>query len=372
MLRLVRVTHFIIFATITFLLGPGVGAAFGDWQADWDKTVAAARQEGEVAIYGGYNPRYRKFNAAFEKKFDIKVNFTPGGGAQHATRILSEQRAKKYLVDVVMGGGSTFLSYPLKALEPMPPLLVLPEVTDKSAWWQNKHHFFDNEQKYVITTMASVGGSRIAINTKLVNPDEIRSFKDLLNPKWKGKIVQFHRGDPAMAPTILFVYNTPSLGPRFLSRFYREMDITFTRNLRQGVNWLAQGKSLIYFGGTPNSIHQANKKGLPVNFLPHGLQEGEILSGGYCCLAVLTHNPHPNATKVFVNWVLSREGQTVWQKLPGRPSSSLRTDIAKDYLPKGMVPKKGRSYFHVHEAKNYNSKDLDAIREITKAALKKK
>ena len=41
MLRLVRVTHFIIFATITFLLGPGVGAAFGDWQADWDKTVAA-------------------------------------------------------------------------------------------------------------------------------------------------------------------------------------------------------------------------------------------------------------------------------------------------------------------------------------------
>ncbi len=372
MLRKVRRNVILALVSVAVFIFMGEGIALGDWKQDWDKTLKAAKKEGKLVLYGGYNPRYRKLNKAFEKKYGIKVNFTPGGGSQHATRILSERRVNKFLVDVVMGGGGTFLTYPKGAFDPMRELIILPEVVDASAWWGGKLHFFDVDEKYVVTTMAYVGSARIAINTKLVNPGDLRSWNDLLNPRWKGKILHFHRGDPAVSPTVMFMYYTPGFGPKFLSRFYREMDVTFTRNLRQGINWLAQGKYSLYFGGTPNSIYRANKKGLAVNFLPHGLKEGEILSGGYCCLAALNRAPNPNAAKVFVNWILSRDGQTAWQKLPGSPTASLRTDIAKDYLPQNIVPKKGGKYFHVHEANHYNPKNLKAIRKIIKDAAKKK
>ncbi|HEX2260902.1 MAG TPA: hypothetical protein VHJ56_04660, partial [Candidatus Binatia bacterium] len=54
--------------------------------------------------------------------------------------------------------------------------------------------------------------------------------------------------------------------------------------------------------------------------------------------------PHPNATKVYVNWFLSREGQLIWQKLTGR--NSFRTDIPKDMIPfrEEQEPKEGGKY----------------------------
>jgi iron(III) transport system substrate-binding protein len=105
--RISRIGSFLWIPITALFLCLGAGSAQADWQADWQKTITAAKKEGQVAVYGGYNPRYRKLNQAFEKKFGIKVNYTPGGGSAHATRILSEQRAKKYLVDVVMGGAAT-------------------------------------------------------------------------------------------------------------------------------------------------------------------------------------------------------------------------------------------------------------------------
>lgn len=99
-----------------------------DWKEEWDKTLKAAKKEGQVVLYGGYNPRYRKLNATFEKRFPyIKVNFTPGGGVQHAIRILSERRAKKYLADIVMGGKTAFVKHFKNEFEPMRSLLILPE-----------------------------------------------------------------------------------------------------------------------------------------------------------------------------------------------------------------------------------------------------
>ena len=104
-----------------------------DWKEEWDKTVKAANKEGQVVLYGGYNPRYRKLNSTFEKRYPgIKLNFTPGGGVQHAIRILSERRVKKYLADVVMGGKTAFVKHFKNEFEPIQSILILPEVTDAS------------------------------------------------------------------------------------------------------------------------------------------------------------------------------------------------------------------------------------------------
>ena len=364
-----RETRFAIFCCAWVislgLLPPAVPAA--DWQQEWQKTLSEARKEGEVLLYGGYNPIYREHMTVFEKRYaGIQVRYTPGGGTQHATRILSERRVGRFLADVVMGGASTFQVYPEGTFDPIRPMLLLPEVTDKSAWMGGDLSFVDAKGMYVVTAMGSVG-QRLAYNTKLVDPKSIRAWRDLLNPKWKGKIVRLHRPG-SVSDTLIFFYHTPSLGPEFISRLYKETGIVHTENLRQGINWLAEGKFLLYLDGSGQSITEAAKRGLSIDFVPQAFEEGEIISGGYCCAGILNRRPHPNAAKIFINWLLSKEAQATWQKLVGE--NSLRIDIPKDDVPPEVVPRKGASYFHVNQAKYHQPKDLDVIRKIIEEAGK--
>ena len=116
-----------------------------------------------------------------------------------------------------------------------------------------------------------------------------------------------------------------------------------TRDLQQGTDWLAHGKIHFYIGsGQP--IMKAKKQGLPVDLMPHPLKEGDIMGGGSCCMAVMNRAPHPNATKLFINWVLSREGQSAWQKYT--EVNSLRMDIPKSDLQVGRRAAKRRELFH--------------------------
>jgi iron(III) transport system substrate-binding protein len=355
----------ILIAGVAALFGPtAVRAAADDWKEQWESSVAKGKEEGQVVLYGGYNPIYRKYTTLFEKKYPgISIDYIRGGGSQHAVRILSERRAGKYLADVVMGGASTFQTYPDGTFEELRPFLILPEVTDESAWFGNSLSFVDAEGKYVLSSMGSVG-QELAYNTQLVDPHEIRSWSDLLNPKWKGKILR-HKTN-SVSSAFIFFYHNQKLGPAFIARLLNEADVGQTENLRQGVDWLASGKFLLYLDGTPQSIDAAHRRSLPVALLPHSLSEGEIISGNYCCMAVLDRAPHPNATKVFINWVLSREGQSEWQKAAKK--NSLRVDISKDELPPGIVPRAGKHYFHVDRAKYQQPEDLEAIKKIEDAA----
>jgi iron(III) transport system substrate-binding protein len=344
----------------------GTSSAWADWKQDWERTLEQAKKEGEIVLYGGFNPIYRQHTELFEKKYPgIAVRYTPGGGSQHATRILSERRVGKYLADLVMGGASTFQTYPEGTFEPLRPFLLLPEVMDKSAWWGGDVSFIDATEKYVLTSIGQTAWERPAYNTKLVDPKDIRAWRDFLSPKWKGKMLRLHRPG-SVSDILVFFYHNPALGLEFISRLYREAGLVHTLNQRQGLNWLAEGKFLIYFDGSARSIREAKEKGLRVDVLPHELKEGEIMSGSYCCLGVLTRAPHPNATKVFVNWFLSREGQITLQKLAGY--TSLRVDIPKDDLPAEMVPRVGGNYFHVNQGKYHQPKDLEVIRKIIEEA----
>src|SRR5262245_65410794 len=74
-----------------------------------------------------------------------------------------------------------------KIVKPFRPGLILPNVVDTSKWKKGKLWFTDPEQQYILRAFSTVV-SPVSINTAYVAPEEIRSFKDLLNPKWKGKI----------------------------------------------------------------------------------------------------------------------------------------------------------------------------------------
>ena len=341
-----------------------------NWKPEWEKTLQAAKRDGEVVIYGPHNPMYIPLWETFQKTYPgVKINFVPGKGSEHTQRILAERRAGKYLADLVMGGSSTYLAYPPGAMEPLRPHLILPESYDESAWWQKKLWFADPQNQAAVILTGEVGTRRGSYNTNLFDPKEIQSWWDLLKPKYKGKLGTF---DPLVAggggETFVFFYYSPALGPQFIARLLTESDILVTRNLEQGTDWLARGR-IVFYVGSGQPVMRAKQQGLPVDLLPHPLKEGEIMGGGSCCLALLSRAPHLNAARVFVNWVMSRDGQIAWQKYG--ETNSLRMDIPKDDLPSWGIPQKGVDYFMLNASHNQDPARIKAMQKVAGEALKK-
>ena len=103
-----------------------------NWQAEWERTVRTAASEGEVAFYtlGDSHNYMNEFQKRFPK---IKVNMVPGKGSDLLSRIMTERRAGKYLVDVArIGNTSPYSLYRARALQPFGAAFILPEVKDES------------------------------------------------------------------------------------------------------------------------------------------------------------------------------------------------------------------------------------------------
>jgi iron(III) transport system substrate-binding protein len=312
-----------------------VVAAEADWQKEWQKTLEAAEKEGQVNVYIS---GYEAVLPDFEKEFpDIKVVAVALRGNQLGQRLLAERRAEKYIADVVSSGANPNYQqfYRAKALDPIKPLLILPEVTDQTKWYLKKHQYSDPEGQYVFNYVGSATYGAINYNTKLVDVKEFRSYWDLLNPKWKGKIEvrDIREAGPGAGNTRFFYYH-PELGPAFIKRLFGEMDVTLFRDFRQGPDWLATGKFAICFFCDVDVLKQ---QGLPVDtFGPTVFKEGGGLVQQFGTVSLVNRAPHPNAAKIFINWLLSRRGQIALQKrtLAGEsPADSLRTDIPKEDVP---------------------------------------
>jgi iron(III) transport system substrate-binding protein len=317
-----------------------------DWKQDWEKTVAAAEKEGEVTIYGQSRAGVGKAILAFKDAYPkIKINFVGGSGSNLAKKIMAEKRAGKHLVDLSVGGGGTMVLVYHKAghLQPIPPLLILPEVVDQTKWWSKKHLYSDPEGQYVFMAQGDAGSGIGAINTNFIKFGEIQSWWDLLAPKYKGKMVMT---DPDSAGNIgnwRFIYYSTDLGPNFIRRLLTETQVTFAENERQMMDWVGSGKYHMHVLAKFENTENARKQGLPVRQI-FSEKEGDTISTGSGHIVVFKNAPHPNAAKVYLNWFLSRDGQLTWQKLTGR--NSFRTDIPKDMIPykDEQVPKEGDKY----------------------------
>jgi ABC-type Fe3+ transport system substrate-binding protein len=136
---------------------------------------------------------------------------------------------------------------------------------------------------------------------------------------------------------MLFWYHNPELGADFVRRLYSEMDITLTRSSRQATDWLAQGKFTFCFFCS-GFIEKAEAQGLPVGTLDIDWKEGAGVVSQSGNLLFMKNAPHPNAARVFINWLLSREGQIEIQRVLAnvQPAESRRVDIPKDDVPPGV------------------------------------
>lgn len=314
------------------------------WEVEWERTVKAAQRERMVIIYSTYSGEARKAIAnAFVDKYGIKAEFITGRGDELVARLLQGRRSGIYEVDFfLMGVVVQALQEPGLitdgVLAPVEPLLMLPEVIDPKVWWGNKLGWVD-EGKHLLGFMAyPLAG--LYINRGAVNPNETKSWRDLLAPKWKEKITI---NDPTISGGGNGWFSM--MGNNILDWDYmREMvnqKPVILRDLRLQAEWLAHGKYPIAIGLPAYAVAEFTKAGVPIT--PEIPAEGGYVASGSGNIYFISRAPHPAASRIFVNWLLSREGQTLVSSL--HQTQSGRLDVPTDHLSPTEIRREGVNYF---------------------------
>ncbi|MBO0884118.1 MAG: extracellular solute-binding protein, partial [Mycobacterium sp.] len=312
---------------------PAAAQASTGQSPEWDALVQQAKQEGALTVYEGRASTRQLQDAfpIFENEFGIKVTQVAGSGDENADKVLAERNTGVYSGDIWMGGLTTINTrlLPQHVFDPIAANFVLPEVKDTSAWMKGQYWWGDPDKQYTFLFCGSPA-PLVSYNTDLVNPSDITSLTDVLDPKWKGKI---ESRDPSASGTggnTAYFYFSPQLGPDYLRRLFTEQDVTIVDDARQGAEWLALGKYSLYMLASGSDVSDEAAQGLPVKDMYGPFKEGgRITAGGAGSISIFNHAAHPNAAKLFVNWWLSKEGQLTAQK--ANPlDQSLRTDIPND------------------------------------------
>jgi iron(III) transport system substrate-binding protein len=144
-----------------------------------------------------------------------------------------------------------------------------------------------------------------------------------LNPKWKGKIALLDPRTPG-AGQCLWSFFWDIKGEEYLTKLINQ-DLFVTRNQRQIADALAKGTLAIGIGVGFYTLDPFLKSGLPLKQLPP-LKEGLPTSNGSGVIGIVKNPPHPNATKVFINWFLGKEGQTLYTKVMQQGTRRLDVD----------------------------------------------
>jgi len=352
------------------LLGLGWAAsAFGQagraGGADWDKIVEAARKEGKVTISVPASAEVkRQLEENFRKRYGIEVEVFTSRGSAGVRRMADEFKAGVRHFDLHIGGSSSIVSGMLDEgiLDAVEPWLALPEVKDPKQWWGG-HLWADSAKRFVYMFQAYLPES-IWYNTELVKPGEIRSLDDFLNPKWKGKIGFLDPRTPGGGDSN-WSYMWQVKGEEYLKQLAAQ-DLYLGRDQRVLSESLAKGRVALMIGNTYYSYAPFLKAGLPVKSLPT-VKEGTFGTGGSGNLAVIKTPAHPNSTKVFVNWLLSREGQEVISRALGQ--ATRRLDIDTRWLREiGTIAAKDvMSPAEFWQVENQSEEKLEKVR---KPALK--
>jgi len=337
--------------------------------ADWDRVVDAAKKEGRVVAAIPPSPELRKgLEEAFTKRFGIVLESVPARGGSIIRRIVEESKAGIHYFDLHIGGTESIVKglLPENVLDPVEPWFILPEVRDAKQWWGG-HIWVDNAKRFIYASSAYQTAS-LWYNSDLVKAEEIRSFDDLLNPRWKGKIGLSDPRTPGSGASI-WAYMLLIKGEEYLRKLAGQK-LFLARDLRLLAENLAKERVGIALGIGYSEFLPFKKVGLPVSALPTP-KEGLYATGGYGHLTIIKNPPHPNATKVFVNWFLGKEAQEIFSKAMGAPTRRLDVDTkwSKDFGV--LAAKDGLTLEQFYRMENQSEERIYKVRDPAAALARK-
>ncbi len=310
-------------------------------QNEWDRLVEEARKEGNLTVIGtSLGATKQIISQLFKTRYGVSIGYIDGRGAEVVAKVLTERRAGLYSVDVGQTGDSTYL-VDLKSNDvtvPLEQVLFLPDVVDGSKWKGGQLPFIDQDR----TAMAFSGIAvpMMIINTDVVKPNEIMKHADLLNAKWKGKIVI---GDPTTSGTgnnwfthvVTQLYPSQEAGLQFMKDLAKQ-DPVITRDVRLVSEWVARAKYPIGIGQSMPVTTEFVQAGAPIAYGGRG--ERSFLSSGAGLVYLFSKAPHPNAAKLYINWILSKEGAEIWTPAFGVPSLRMDVDAVNGQFDPAFIP----------------------------------
>jgi iron(III) transport system substrate-binding protein len=299
------------------VLARPVSSAGAATPADWPPVVAAAKKEGKVVVNTFPGDGYKRALKAFTQAFpDIKLEHTGLHSQDFTPRILQERQANLFTWDVVTIPTSTALQVlrPAGVWDPVRPAIVLPEGTDDAGWDGGfERGFAIVKDRALAYGFSAVRGGGITINTDLVKEDQVKGLTELLNPRWKGKLLLPDvrvMGDAFWPMTSARL----NLGDDIIKRLFVDQEPALSRDSRQIAEFMVRGRYPIALGVNPLLLSQFQRQGLGKTLKLLHFPEMDAFSSGSNTVWLVNRAPHPNAAKVFINWLLTKDAQVVWAR----------------------------------------------------------
>ena len=273
------------------------------------KLVEAAKKEGELVYYTTMTLDQSKVvTDRFEKKYGIKATLFRTGGGPLLNKIFTEARGGRYDWDVVVGRGEMVLPLIERKLVDSylsPETKMIEEqLVDKQGYW----------------TAYYVNSYVLGWNTKLVKKQDVpKTYEELLNPRWKGGQISLDTEAYGMMEGLKRVWGREK-GINYFKRL-AALDPVLKRGNTERVQLVVAGEYPLIIAYN-QTLQRMNSRGAPVDWLP---LEPSVTQVNPIMLAAKA--PHPNAARLFYDFVLSKEGQ---EMLRGFQRIPVRKDVEPD------------------------------------------
>jgi ABC-type Fe3+ transport system substrate-binding protein len=297
------------------------------WQDQWTATLEKAKSQTLTAMVAG-EEAYQLIMNEFSKKYGIKVETTVSRPSSALARIQTEQKNNQFIWDVWMGGTSNMVNSaaPAGLLQPMEPFFILPEVKDTSNW-RHADFLFGDSKRQVFTNSNKLEFYVLRNNSNV--PDvKVQTWDDLLNPKLKGKIVVRDMSVPN-AGTFAMATAYGVKGPDFVRKLLKDQDVKVFENPQQLDSAINRGGAAVSIGLETYLWDKCRADG-GCKEIDNLYQFGAAISLG---LTVPKNAPDKEASAVFLNWYLSKEGQEFWVNAWAKQNTSGAVSMRKDVAP---------------------------------------
>jgi iron(III) transport system substrate-binding protein len=291
------------------------GRASAATSPEWEQAVAAAKKEGKVAINTFTGQGYARILKAFAQAYPgIKVDHTNLEPVDFSPRIINERKAGVYTWDVATMPTSTALQVlkPAGVFDPVRPAIIAPDARNDAHWRGGFEAGFLDRDRNLAYAFTLVRAPGLFVNVDKVKPDELKSLRDLLDPKWKGKIAI---SDPRVIGSTFWPLTIArlKLGDGIMKQLLVDQDPVLSRDRNQLTEFMVRGRYPVAIGLNALALQDYQAKGVGKSIKTHLVPEMDYQASG-SVVWLINKAPHPNAARVLINWLLTREAQAAWAR----------------------------------------------------------